>query len=228
MNATSDDPEAAAHAYFRVLEDEFLRLRTAPTLLSPADWQLAEGWHRAGIPIDLVVATLRDVWKRRLERGASARRIQSLRYFAPAVEAAWEEVRSLQAPGVRSNVPAIDLPSSLAALAALLPEGFSEVARWRDRIRALDGEARLVEEQLAHLEAEIGDVAWRDLSPEERAAVEALVTRRLAPLANRLTAEQRAESALRLRRSVVRARVGLPLLSLFSTAIGAPEESPAD
>ena len=87
------------HAYFRAIEDHFIRLRGAPLLLSPADWQIAREWHREGIPLDLVLGALDEVFERRAERG-SERPIQSLRYCSSAVAAAWKRSFSMSQAGV--------------------------------------------------------------------------------------------------------------------------------
>ena len=85
MSATADgrgarkqqavDPAAAAPsaedvAYFRAVEDAFVRLRGAPLLLSPEDFQVALRWRREGVPLSLVEATLEEVFAKRRERGA--------------------------------------------------------------------------------------------------------------------------------------------------------------
>src|SRR6185295_3536233 len=118
-----NDPAADSdHAYFQAIEESFVELRGAPLLLSPADWQVARRWHEEGVPLDLVRRTLAEVFARRKERDAKGK-ISSLRYCAPAVDAAWEEVRELTAPGRRVEAPAFEVPPRLAALAAAWPAG---------------------------------------------------------------------------------------------------------
>ena len=51
----------------------------------------------------------------RAERGAAGK-IQSLRYCAPAVEAAWQEVEAMTVGGRRRQAPAVDVGARLAAL----------------------------------------------------------------------------------------------------------------
>ena len=96
----TDDASDEAQQYFRAIEEAFIRLRGAPLLLSPEDWRQAEQWRRRGVPLELVLAVLEQVFARRLERGARGR-IQSLRYCAQAVETAWQEVEALTAGGRR-------------------------------------------------------------------------------------------------------------------------------
>ncbi|HQN38153.1 MAG TPA: hypothetical protein PLQ31_01300, partial [Thermoanaerobaculia bacterium] len=53
--ASEGEPSAEDHAFFQAIEERFVALRGAATLLSPADWQLARAWHRAGIPLAAVL-----------------------------------------------------------------------------------------------------------------------------------------------------------------------------
>src|SRR5436305_4453642 len=124
MNETVEEPP---HAYFQAIEEIFVALRGAPLLLSPADWQVARRWHQEGVPLDLVRSTLEEVFAKRKERGAKGK-ISSLRYCAPAVEAAWADLRELTAPGHRVPAPDFAGAPRLAALAAALPTAFSALA----------------------------------------------------------------------------------------------------
>ena len=81
-----------------------MRLRGAPLLLSPADWQVApplaprRGAARPG--------AARAGGGLRPPQGARRQgEDHSLRYCAPAVEAAWAEVRELTAPGRAAGAP---------------------------------------------------------------------------------------------------------------------------
>lgn len=223
MSATADGgaDEAPAgtaddHAWFRAVEDVFIRLRGAPLLLSPADWQVAQRWHRAGVPLALIETTLAEVFARRGERGARGR-IHSLRYCAPAVEAAWEEVQELQAPGEReAPPPALDVPARLAALAAALPAKLPGRDELAAAIRALSGPPEAVEEALARLEEETLDAADRRLRPPGRAELERQAEASLAGVAGRLPPAEIAAARDRLLRRLLRKRIELPLLSLFA------------
>ena len=88
------DLENSDQAYFQAVEEIFVELRGAPLLLSPTDWQVARRWHREGVPLALVKRTLEEVFAKRKERGAQGK-ISSLRYCAPAVEAAWADLREI-------------------------------------------------------------------------------------------------------------------------------------
>ena len=239
----SDGAADTDQAYFLAIEDFFVRLRGAPLLLSPADWQVARRWHRQGMPLELVRRALEEVFARRRERGARGR-ISSLRYCAPAVEEAWTERSELTAPGARVEAEAFDAASRLAALAAALPPigggregpgglgGLPEAAgrAWLAGVRAelaaladagLDPQA--VEERLAELDRRTLDGALAALVPEERAALDATLDRALGAIAGRLAAAEIDHARGRLARQVLRERLGLPMLSLFS-----PEARPPD
>ncbi len=205
------EAEDSDHAYFQAIEEIFVELRGAPLLLSPADWQVARRWHREGVPLDLVRSTLEEVFARRKERGAKGK-ISSLRYCAPAVEAAWADLRELTAPARRAEAPAFEVAPRLQALAASLP-GREELAA---RVTGLSGDPQEVEERLAALDRQMLDQAWDGLDGETRSEVEAAVEKTLAALAGRLPAAELASSRERLVRQTLRRKLGLPVLSLFS------------
>ena len=216
-----NDPAADSdHAYFQAIEESFVELRGAPLLLSPADWQVARRWHEEGVPLDLVRRTLAEVFARRKERDAKGK-ISSLRYCAPAVDAAWEEVRELTAPGRRAEAPAFEVPPRLAALAAALPAGLPCRETFAARISAIEGEAQVVEDRLSALDREMLAVAEESLEAAGLAEIAETVEKTLSALSGRLPAEEMELSRERLYRQVLRRRLGLPLLSLFS-----PEAEP--
>ena len=213
------------HAYFLAIEDYFVRLRGAPLLLSPADWQVARRWHRQGVPLELVRRALEEVFARRRERGAKGR-ISSLRYCAPAVEAAWVEQAELAAPGGRVEAEPFAAAARLAALAAALPASLPCGAALRRRLVELAGAAldpQGIEERLAELDGETLDRALAELGPAERPALDAAVERAIAALGGRLAAAEIERARARLVRQVLRERLGLPILSLFSPEALPPE-----
>ena len=204
--------EDSDHAYFQAIEEIFVELRGAPLLLSPADWQVARRWHQDGVPLDLVKRTLEEVFAKRKARGAKGK-ISSLRYCAPAVEAAWEELRELTAVGERAEAPAFEIRPRLAALAAALPRSFPEI---QARIVAIDGDPQHVEDRLAALDREMLDAAEAGLDEATRAEIREAVEKTLSGLGGRLPAEELERSRDRLARQALRRRLGLPVLSLFS------------
>lgn len=211
-----EEHASEGHAYFQAIEEIFVRLRGAPLLLSPADWQVARRWHRDGVPLDLVRQALEEVFARRKERGAKGR-ISSLRYCAPAVEAAWAERRELTAPGERLEAPAFDPSVRLRALAASLPPELAGRAGLAARIAALSGDPPDIEEGLAALDREMLAAAAASLDETLRGEVEAAVEKTLSGLRGRLPADELERSRERLTWQVLRRRLALPVLSLFST-----------
>ncbi len=208
-NAGAEPGES--HAYFRAIEEAFIRLRGSPLLLSPADWQIARGWHERGIPLDFVCRALETFFEARRERGVESR-VRSLRYCAPAVEEAWREVSELTAAGRRVEAAPLDVAGRLEALARALPEP----AGLAERIRALEGDVESVERALAELDSGVLSAAETALSEADRASIAAAAERGLAALAERLTDEEIEIQRQRLRRQALRRRLGLPVLSLFS------------
>ena len=206
-----------ANAYFRAIEATFIRLRGSPLLLSPEDWRQADAWRRGGVPLELVLATLEQVFARRAERGAAGK-IQSLRYCAPAVETAWQEVEALTAGGRRRRAQAVDVAARLAALAASLPPAQAELAT---KVRALSGPTDEVERALAALDEEMMASALVALGEDERRALEKRTAAALAALSGRIEAEELDEARGRLLRQALRRARGLPVLSLFSSEAAA-------
>ncbi len=201
-----------SQSYFRAIEESFIRLRGSPLLLSPEDWRQADEWCRRGVPLELVLATLEQVFGRRVERGAAGK-IQSLRYCAPAVETAWQEIEALTAGGRRRDAPAVDVAARLTALAASLPPERAELAR---AVRGLVGPTSDVERQLAALDEEMMAAALGELTGDERRVLERRTAAALAALSGRIEAGELAEARDRLQRQALRRARGLPVLSLFS------------
>jgi hypothetical protein len=207
--------EDSDHAYFQAIEEIFVELRGAPLLLSPVDWQVARRWHQEGVPLDLVRQTLEEVFARRKERKAKGK-ISSLRYCAPAVEAAWADLRELTAPGHRVEAPAFEVAPRLAALAASLPAALPGREALASRLGAFAGDPQEVEAHLSALDREMLDRAWEGLDGQVRSEIDAAVEKTLASLGGRLPAAELESSRERLARQTLRRRLGLPVLSLFS------------
>ncbi len=210
---------AEDHAYFREIEDCFVRLRGAPLLLSPKDWLTAREWHRRGIPAELVERTLEELFARRRERGDEGT-ISSLRYCASAVEAAWKEARELSAPGARQNEGAapLDVAARLEALAGALPAELPGGEELAASLRALSGlgDSRAVEEELGRLEAEAVESLLAGLDPERRSVLESEVDQGIEAVAARIPRAEAERARRRLLEQRVRRSFGLPALSLFA------------
>lgn len=212
----SDFEASPEHLYFLSIEKVFIELRGSPLALSPADWKVSRAWHEAGIPFELVEATLREVFERRRARGTE-RKMTSLRSCRRSVEAAWERQRELRAAAaVPSAAPPIDVGKRLEALAAALPAKLPGRGEVEARLRSLRGEAAAVEEALAELDQEILAAAEDAFTDAEKAALEKDLESVLAKLRRRLGAEQLQGARRDLREKLLRERLGLPELSLFA------------
>ena len=209
--ASASDAEGA---WFRAIEDAFVRLRGAPLLLSPADFQVALRWRREGVPLGLVVATLEEVFEKRRDRGARGR-INSLRYCAPAVEAAWAEVRELQGPARRAPAEEPPVGERLEALAAALPRELAERDAWEGRLLARGGTAAAVETALRGLDDELLATADAALEPAARERLDGEVEAILEGLRDRFRDTDLEALRGQLRRQRLRRLVGLPVLTLF-------------
>lgn len=219
MSETAED-DLTDHGYFQAVEKVFVDLRGAPLLLSPADWRVAQRWHREGVPVELVKRALESLFERRRERGAKGK-VSSLRYCAPAVEAAWQELRDLVAGGERAAAEPFRVGPRLEALAAALPAALPGREALAQRIATLAGDAQSVEEALAGLDRGMLQSALGGLSDEAEAELAAAVAASLARLQARLPEAEVEEARQRLVGQLLRRRLGLPLLSLFS-----PEAEP--
>jgi hypothetical protein len=209
------EEDAEALRYFQVLEEAFIRLRGAPLLLSPADWQVAQRWRGLGIPLDFAVAGMTELFARRRERG-SEERVSSLRYCARAVESGWRKVEDLAGPTQRAARPGLDAAARLRALARSIPAAFPDADRIGASVLALRGDAAAVEAGLAVLDDDMLDRADAGLDDDARAELDRFVERRVDALRERFDEGELARAAARLRARELRRRCGLPLLSLFS------------
>jgi len=216
VSATAD------REYFETIEEEFIRLRGAPLLLSPADWRLADRWRQEGVPLSLVLESIRLVFERRAERHAASpaapqRKVSSLRYCRPAVEKAWAEYRELGGASTRQSRPAaIDVRARLQALAVAIPAATVDVESWRQRLLELQGPAPVVEDRLVGLDRELVDRAFELLPLRDREEITTEAEAALGKMAGRVDPERLPELRRRMVRRLVRERLGLPLLSLFA------------
>lgn len=213
---SSTDSSAETHAYFQAIETCFIRLRGAPLLLSPADWQIAQEWHRQGIPLELVLETLEEVFASRRARGSKGR-VQGLRYCASAVEKAWDEQRELRGTASRRKMPELDRAGRLEELSsgagdfALVPPEIAE------RIAGLEGRAEEIEARLAELDREMLESAAQGLAPSVLEEIRESAAQSVSGLRSRLDAAQVTETEERLVREGIRRRLDLPVLSLFGS-----------
>lgn len=216
----ADGDDGEDHAYFLAVEEIFVGLRGSPLLLSPADWRVAQRWHRQGVPLGVVRRAMEEAFAKRAERGAKGK-ISRLRYLGTAVDAAWEALRELAAAGEREEgEPQVDLAARLRNLAGALPAALPGREDLAARIAALaarhDGDSEAVEAALSALDAEMLETAESGLGEEVRAEIAEAVERTVGNLATRLDPAEVARARTRLERQILRQRLNLPVLSLFS------------
>lgn len=212
----SHDPPEAEAVYVERVEDVFRRLRGAPLLLSPADFERVLTWHREGVPLFVVEGALEDVFRRAAER-RPPRTPRSLRYCEPAVRDAfdaWKDGRhgARVTGALPPEGPEIVAAAVVALHASRAPRGARERATER-LLRLAATPAVPGEDRIAALVAELVDACLGTLAADERAALEAEAEADLAPYADTMsdTVRNGARRAALVRR--VRRRFDLPDLA---------------
>jgi hypothetical protein len=214
----SADAEAA---YYQAVEEYFVARRGDPLFLSNADWNRVRGWRLAGLPLRIVLRGIRDALDGHAHGWSRDRKVKSLAYCVPAVEAAGERWRRALALGGDEGQDASralnGFASDLERARELGPRGREQAAALARELRAradagaLDEVTAWLAEREARLIAAIGE----DLGPERMRALEAEVEASLerwrARMPDRVIETLRRES---LARRVLEAH-GLPRLSLF-------------
>lgn len=79
--------------YFTEVEEEFVRRRGKPLLISPMDWALVESWKNAGIPLLIVLRAINKAFDSYDSRAHRFRKINSILYCQQEVEATFAEHR---------------------------------------------------------------------------------------------------------------------------------------
>ncbi len=91
----TDDPDD----YYRAIEAEFNRRRGAPLLLSPRDWSLIGEWQTAGVPIQIVLQGITNIFDAGERRPPTSRKINSLSYCRQEVLGLFEIYIGLRGAG---------------------------------------------------------------------------------------------------------------------------------
>ncbi len=82
--------------YFTEVEEEFVRRRGKPLLISPMDWALIESWKNAGIPLHLVLRAINQAFDSYDARPRKYRKVNSMFYCQQEVESLYAEYRLAQ------------------------------------------------------------------------------------------------------------------------------------
>ena len=210
--------------YFLEIESHFAARRGTPFILSAKDWLLMKGWFEEGVPLAIVIEAIDSCFDRSAAR-ASKKIISSLSYCRHAVKELWSERRDLYV-GTDESAPESSPVVQLEALAALLLGSagtaseavraiLEETAASIERASELHSvpkiEDRLIEVEHEMLEKLAATMTGAEIDEVRR---EVAASFRGGPGKVDDATRRRTEEA-NLRR-LLRSRLGLPRLSLFS------------
>jgi hypothetical protein len=82
--------------YFTEVEEEFVRRRGKPLLVSPMDWALIESWKNTGIPLHVVLRAINQAFDAYESRARRHRKVNSIFYCQQEVEATFAQYRLAQ------------------------------------------------------------------------------------------------------------------------------------
>ncbi|HKP85070.1 MAG TPA: hypothetical protein VJZ26_03170 [Blastocatellia bacterium] len=85
--------------YFTEVEEEFVRRRGKPLLVSPLDWALIESWKTAGIPLHIVLRAINRAFDAYDARPRKYRKVNSVFYCQQEVESSFADYRLSQVGG---------------------------------------------------------------------------------------------------------------------------------
>jgi hypothetical protein len=207
--------------YFLEIEAHFALRRNTPFILSAKDWVLMVSWKEQGIPLAIIVEAIDQVFDKN-ESSGRRKTISSLRYCRHAVEELWSDRKDLYVGG-HGETPEVTVEPMLSALAWQLealagPEAVRDAALGIAReVRDLTHEKSVpkIEERLIALEHELVESILAALGEDEVAALCAGIAATLGDTSRLDESTRRRTEEANLRR-LVRQRVGLPRLSLFS------------
>ncbi len=227
-------------SYFRAIEEEFVRRRGAPMLLSPRDWSLIEAWRGGGVPLRLVLQGIANVFDSFESRTPGSRRINSLAYCRQEVETLFQLYRTLRAaeagaPADGSGEPpgrimarhlgrlARRLKEAMAVaseaghdvLVGTLASAAAELKRLRRDARSGAATPPEVEESLRGFDASVVEGARRSLSEEESAQMTSEIERGLESGTGRMTSEAYAATRSAAEAAILRRIRRIPRLTLF-------------
>jgi len=100
-NRNQDNGAASAESlnyfnYFTEVEEEFVRRRGKPLLVSPMDWALIESWKSAGIPLHVVLRAINTSFDSYDARPRKFRKVNSIFYCQQEVEATYAQYQLSQ------------------------------------------------------------------------------------------------------------------------------------
>lgn len=126
-------------------------------------------------------------------------------------------VRQLQATAAPTDEPRLDLRARLENLAAALPANLADREAVAERILSLEGDAKEVELALAELDREVIRQVTNALQSSDVEEIEREVASASAFMTERLPVTEAERARDRLREGIMRRRLKLPVLSIFSS-----------
>lgn len=100
--------------YFTEVEEEFVRRRGKPLLVSPMDWALIESWKTAGIPLHIVLRAINQAFDSYDARARKHRKVNSIFYCQQEVETEFADYRLSQVGAGSEPVTSQDAPLARA------------------------------------------------------------------------------------------------------------------
>jgi len=167
-------------------------------------------WKEEGVPLPMVIEAIDSVFDKN-ETSGRRKVISSLSYCRHAVKELWNDRKELQV-GANAETPEAAPEESLARLADAL-------AQWPSAAEAVRALARQksvpkIEERLIEIEHELIEEIMRSLPAAESAAIRRDVVGALGDT-SKLDQKTRVRTEEANLRRVVRAKFGIPRLSLF-------------
>jgi hypothetical protein len=190
--------------YVRSVEDAWARLRARPTVLSPRDFEIVDGWRRRGIPVGVVLEVLDHQAKRRTSGGR-----RSLAFLATAVEEAWSAVsggRSATAAPATSAGPGVGDAWRAAAVRAAAGTPLHSL------LVELQSEAE-AGTAAAELDRRLDEALPGVVPPEILARAERETAAALASFRSRMSEDEFARTSSRARADRLRAALSLPRIA---------------
>jgi hypothetical protein len=199
MTVASEDKR-----YHRVVEEAWSRLRDRPSLLSPREFEIVEGWRRRGIPTRVVL----EVMNGRARRHAAGGR--SIAVLAAAVEEAWSALAAGRtAPAPAASEPPAKNPRDAWAGALERWRGHAPLGALLRSLIAAAERGASVQEIDERLDAALADAAPAEL----RGAAERATSVALAPFRGRMPEDEFQRTSTRARLDRLRDALELPRLA---------------